>query len=204
MNDREKQIVRIVNKMIHRHVFQMPVDIQQLCEAYGAHWLTFGQLGPETAIGLIGNRDGAAIDLDRNTWGILYNEKVPETRLRFTLAEELMHRLLSHSQDPDFVFYRQTYTEEKYGQYEAEAKRAAGMILVPPTLYYKYRQVYCHDQIAKLCHVSEACVYTVAKFYEEHEEEIRVAFTGETILCDTRGLKRKYPLRPRAVVGESL
>ena len=204
MNDREKQIIRIVNKMIHRHVFQMPVDIKQLCEAYGAHWLTFGQLGVETAIGLIGNRDGAAIDLDRNTWGILYNEQVPETRLRFTLAEELMHRLLSHSQDPDFVFYRQTYTEEKYGKYETEAKRAAGMILVPPTVYYKYRQVYGNDQIAKLCRVSEACVYTVAKFYEEHEEEIRAAFTGEMILCDTRGLKRKHPLRPRAVVGESL
>lgn len=204
MNDREKQIVRIVNKMIHRHVFQMPVDIKQLCEAYGAHWLTFGQLGAETAIGLIGNRDGAAIDLDRNTWGILYNEKVPETRLRFTLAEELMHRLLSHSQDPDFVFYRQTYTDEKYGKYETEAKRAAGMILVPPTVYYKYRQVYGHDQIAKLCNVSEACVYTVAKFYEKHEAAIRESFTQKYIECDTSGLIKKYPRRPIAVVGESL
>jgi len=204
MTDREKQIVRIVNKMVHRHVYQMPVDIRQLCEVYGARWLTFGQLGAETAIGLIGNRDGAAIDIDGGKWGILYNEKVPETRLRFTLAEELMHRLLLHSQDPDFVFYRQTYTDEKYGQYETEAKRAAGMILVPPTVYYKYRQLYDYGQIAKLCGVSEACVYTVAKTYEEHEPEIRAAFTRQTILCDTSGLVKKNPLRPRAVVGESL
>lgn len=204
MTDREKQIVRIVNKMIHRHVYQMPVDIRQLCEVYGARWLTFGQLGAETAVGLIGNRDGAAIDIDGGKWGILYNEKVPETRLRFTLAEELMHRLLLHSQDPDFVFYRQTYTDEKYGQYETEAKRAAGMILVPPTVYYKYRQLYDYGQIAKLCGVSEACVYTVAKTYEEHEPEIRAAFTRQTILCDTSGLVKKNPLRPRAVVGESL
>lgn len=203
MNERDRRVYMVVNTIVNRHVYKLPVDIRKICEAYGAHWLTFTEFGP-TAAEVIGNNDGAAVDLPGGKWGIVYNEKIAANRLRFTLAEELMHYLIGHSKDEDFVFWRQSYTPETYRLYETEAKRAAGMILVPPTIYYKYRKVFGTDQIAKLCGVSEPCVYTVAKFYEEHEDEIRAAFTRKTILCDTRGLIRKHPLRPRAVVGESL
>ncbi|MDO4861710.1 MAG: ImmA/IrrE family metallo-endopeptidase [Eubacteriales bacterium] len=187
----------------------MPVDIEKLCRIYGAHLLPYSKAVEQSVLSwadierMAGTRDGFTLDAGEE-WAIVYNEKVSQNRMRFTFAEELMHRLLLHSQDDDFFAGHQTFSDETYGLYEGEAKRAAGMILVPPTIYYKYRKVFGTDQIAKLCGVSEPCVYTVAKFYEEHEEEIRVAFTGETILCDTRGLKRKHPLRPRAVVGESL
>ena len=45
---------------------------------------------------------------------------------------------------------------------------------------------------------------TNAKFYEEHEEEIRASFTKKHIECDTSGLIRKNHLRPRMVGGVSL
>lgn len=204
MTDRDRSLYRVVNYIIQMHVYRLPIDIRHLCEIYGAHWLAFGEYGVETAVDMIGNRDGAAIDLPGGKWGILYNEKAPETRLRFTLAEELMHRLLLHSQDDDFVFFRQTYTPETYAMYEAEAKRAAGMILVPPTVYYRFRSLYGIGQLARLCNVSEACAWTCAQDYEKNEEEIRENFTKKFIECDMSDLVKKNPLQPVAVKGESL
>ena len=209
MTDREKRIFTVVNRLVQKHVYRMPVDIEKLCRIYGAHLLPYSKAVEQSVLSwadierMAGTRDGFTLDAGEE-WAIVYNEKVSQTRMRFTFAEELMHRLLLHSQDDDFFAGHQTFSDETYGLYEGEAKRAAGMILVPPTVYYKYRQVYGHDQIAKLCKVSEACVYTVAKFYEEHEEEIRELFTQKYIECDTRDLIKKYPRRPIAVVGESL
>ena len=209
MAEREKRIFNTVNTLVQRHVFKLPVDIENLCRIYGAYLLPYSKAVEQSVLSwadierMAGTRDGFTLDAGEE-WAIVYNEKVSQSRMRFTFAEELMHRLLLHSQDDDFFAGHQTFTDETYEMYEAEAKRAAGMILVPPTVYYKYRQLYDYGQIAKLCGVSEACVYTVAKTYEEHELEIRAAFTRQTILCDTSGLIKKNPLRPRAVVGESL
>ena len=209
MTERDKRLFEVVNTVVCRHVYSLPVDVEKLCRIYGAYLLSYEKcaaqsgLTPEELQAMTGSRDGATLDY-AGSWTILYSEKAGETRLRFTLAEELMHRLLGHSQDEDFRLRRQRYAPETYALYEAEAKRAAGMLLVPPTVYYKYRRLYGLDQLAALCRVSEACLYTAAKDYEANEKELRAAFTARHIVCDTRGLVRKNPLRPRGVAGNGL
>lgn len=209
MTERDRRLFEVVNTVVCRHVYSLPVDIEKLCRIYGAYLLSYGQclaksgLTAEELQAMTGSRDGVTLDY-AGSWTILYNEKASETRLRFTLAEELMHRLVGHSQDEDFRMRRQSYAPETYALYEAEAKRAACMLLVPPTVYYRYRRLYSLEQLSELFRVSEACMYTAAKDYEANEKELRAAFTARHIVCDTRGLARKNPLRPRGVAGEGL
>lgn len=209
MTDRDRSVFSVVNRIVDTHVFRLPVDIEKICEIYGAYLLPYSKaveksvLSHEDIARLAGTRDGFTLDAGAE-WAIVYNDKACANRKRFTFAEELMHRLLLHSQDDDFLYTRQSYTDDTYRLYEAEAKNAAGMVLVPPTVYFRFRRLYSPAQIAKLCRVSEACVYTAAKYYEENEDEIRAAFTKKHIDCDTEKLIKKNPLRPRMVEGKSL
>ena len=209
MTDRDRSVFSVVNRIVDTHVFRLPVDIEKICEIYGAYLLPYSKaveksvLSCEDIARLAGTRDGFTLDAGAE-WAIVYNDKACANRKRFTFAEELMHRLLLHSQDDDFLYTRQSYTDDTYRLYEAEAKNAAGMVLVPPTVYLLFRRLYAPAQIAKLCRVSEACVYTVAKYYDANEDEIRAAFTKKHIDCDTEKLIKKNPLRPRVVEGKSL
>ncbi len=199
----------VVNTVIEKCVYRLPVDVEKVCRAFGAYLLPYSEAVEKSVLSwedierMAGTRDGFTLDAGEE-WAIVYNDRIPMNRRRFTYAEELMHRLLLHSQDDDFLYCRQSWTDETYNEYETQAKRAAGMLLVPPSVYYKYRRVYGTDQLAKLCGVSGPCLYTVSKYYDENEDEIRAKFSKKAILCDTAKLKRKRPLRPRAVVGESL
>lgn len=208
MTDRNEHLYKTVNYLIQTHVYRLPVDIENLCKTYGAYLLPYSTAVEKSVLTwediehMAGTRDGFTLDA-LGEWAIVYNEKVVENRKRFTLAEELMHRLLLHSQDDDFDVSRQTYTPETYAMYEAEAKRAAGMILVPPTVYYRFHRLYEIGQFAKLCRVSEACAWMCAQDYEKNEEEIRANFTRKHIECNVSDLVRKNPLRPSSVSGES-
>ncbi|MBR3330411.1 MAG: ImmA/IrrE family metallo-endopeptidase [Mogibacterium sp.] len=209
MTDRDRAVFDVVNRIVDTHVFRLPVDIEKICRIYGAYLLPYSKAVGNSVLTwddiahLAGTRDGFTLDAGAE-WAIVYNDKACENRKRFTFAEELMHRLLLHSQDDDFLYTRQSYTEGTYRLYETEAKRGAGMVLVPPSVYYRLRLGYSHAQIAKLCRVSAACVYTVAKYYDENEDEIRSAFTKKHVDFDKSDLKRKKPLRPRVVEGKSL
>lgn len=209
MTDRDRILFAVVNRIVDIHVYRLPVDIKKICAIYGAYLLPYSKAVEKSVLTwedishLAGTRDGFTLDAG-SEWAIVYNDKVCENRKRFTFTEELMHRLLLHSQDNDFLYTRQTYTDETYFRYEEEAKHAAGMILVPPTVYFRFRQIYSNAQIGKLCKVSEACAFTVAKYYEENEDEIRSAFTKKRIECYTEKLIKKNPLRPRMVEGKSL
>ena len=209
MTDRDRAVFAAVNRLVDLHVCRLPVDIEKICQIYGAYLLPYSKaveksvLSCEDIARLAGTRDGFTLDAGEE-WAIVYNDKACENRKRFTFAEELMHRLLLHSQDDDFLYTRQSYTEGTYRLYETEAKRGAGMVLVQPSVYYRLRLGYSHAQIAKICKVSEACVYTVAKYYDENEDEIRSAFTKKHVDFDKSDLKRKKTLRPRTVEGKSL
>ena len=191
MTERERALFALVNALVEAHVYRLPTDIARLCEIYGVRRVSFGEYGPERAAGVAGNRDGAAVETPEGRWGILYNERAPALRLRFTLGEELMHLMLGHAADPDFIFARQSWTSETYARYETEARLAAGMLLVPPSVYYRLRGRCAPEAIARACAVSNACVHTAARIYDAREEEIRAAFTGKYILCAAAPRKRR-------------
>lgn len=200
MTERDRRVVRLANELVRRHALTLPVDVAAVCPIYGARLLSLSELeqkglDAESVFAVWGNRDGVAM-ASRRGRTIGYNDRAAEKRIRFTLAEELMHLLLGHTEDERFRLGEQSYDAETYALYEAEAKHGACMLLVPPTVYFRYRELYGLGGIARLCRVSRACAWTAAQYYDENEKELRVLFTARPLKCDTRGLTRRSPLRP--------
>ena len=200
MTEREKRVVRLANELVRRHALTLPVDVAAICPVYGARLLSLSELekkglDAEAVFAVWGNRDGVAM-ASRRGRTIGYNDRAAEKRIRFTLAEELMHLLPGHTEDERFRLGEQSYDAGTYALYEAEAKHGACMLLVPPTVYFRYRELYGLGGIARLCRVSRACAWTAAQYYDENEKELRALFTARPLKCDTRGLTRRSPLRP--------
>ncbi len=203
MTASERAVVAVVNELVRKYVYRLPVDVAALCTLCGARLMPLSELtdrGMERSavFAVWGNPDGVAMS-SSTRWAIGYNDRAAANRIRFTLAEELMHLLLGHTEDERFALARQSYDEESYQRYEAEAKHGASMLLVPPSVYFRYRTVCAPAALARLCRVSTACVRTAARWYEENEDELRALFTAKPILCDTRGLARRFPLRAVSV-----
>ena len=200
MTEREKRVVRLANELVRRHACTLPVDVAALCPVYGARLIPLSELeekglDAETVFAVWGNRDGVAM-ASRRGRTIGYNDRAAEKRVRFTLAEELMHLLLGHTEDSRFRVGEQSYDAGTYALYEDEAKKGACMLLIPPTVYFRYRELYGQAGIARLCRVSRACVWTAAQYYEQNEAELRALFTARPLKCDTRALPRRRNAQP--------
>ncbi len=203
MTERDRRVVRLADELVRRHGCTLPVDVAALCPLYGARLMPLSELearglAAEEVFAVWGNRDGVAM-ASRRGRAIGYNDRAAEKRIRFTLAEELMHLLLGHTADSRFAVSAQSYDEATYALYEAEAKHGACMLLIPPTVYFRYRALYGLAGIARLCRVSEACAWTAARYYEQNETELRALFTAHPLKVDTRALPRRRPPRPRCV-----
>ena len=203
LTEREIRVVRLADALVRRHALTLPVDVAAICPVYGARLLSLSELerqglDAETVFAVWGNRDGVAM-ASRRGRTIGYNDRAAEKRVRFTLAEELMHLLLGHTEDQRFRAGEQSYDAAVYARYEAEAKHGACMLLIPPTVYFRYRELCGLAGIARLCRVSRSCAWTAAQYYEQNEKELRELFTACPLRCDTRGLPRRRPVRPRRV-----
>ena len=200
---RERAAVAVVNELLCRCVCRVPVDIFALCARCGVRLVPLSELEREgmsadEVFAVWGNPDGVAMSSARR-WTIAYNDRAAERRIRFTLAEELMHLLLGHTEDARFALGVQSYDGETYRRYESEAKHAAAMLLLPPSVYFRFRSLASPAALARLCRVSEACAFTAARWYEENEGELRALFTSRAIFCDRASLVRARPLRPVAL-----
>jgi hypothetical protein len=193
LTDRDKLIFDISNAVLNRFVYALPVDIFGIIHALGIRTLTaadYEQLGMtrEELFSVWGNEDGAAGRICGREV-INYNEKKPPLRIRFTLAEELMHILLGHTADPSFGADR-SYSSDTYAQYEHEAKTAAGLVFIPAQVYIRHRGA-SREAIARVCNVSAACAFTTAKWYEEHLDLAMSAATSKFIQYDRKVLKNE-------------
>ncbi len=200
MTEREVRVVRLACELVRRHALTLPVDVAALCPLYGARLIPLSELerrglDAETVFAVWGNRDGVAM-ASRRGRTIGYNDRAAEKRIRFTLAEELMHLLLGHTEDERFRVGEQSYDAETYALYEDEAKKGACMLLIPPTVYFRCRELYGIGGIARLCRVSRACAWTAAQYYERNEAELKALFTARPLKCDTRALPRRRARRP--------
>ncbi len=200
MTDRDKNVVRVVSEVINGCVCSLPVDIKAVCQAHevrlipASSYLLEG-IDAQSLFRAWGNPDGVAMRWE-NEYVINYNDQSPSNRRRFTIAEELMHILLGHIEDPGFRLADQNYPDEVYALYETEARRGAGMLLFPPSVWFRFRDLYDVGQLALLCKVSIACASTAARQYSENEEELRALFTPKVLLCDTESLKPLDKFRP--------
>ena len=200
MTERDREVVRLANELVRRHALTLPVDVAALCPLYGARLVSLSELeakglDSEAVFAVWGNRDGVAM-ASRRGRTIGYNDRAAEKRVRFTLAEELMHLLLGHTEDARFRVGEQSYDAGTYERFENEAKRGACMLLIPPTVYFRFRALYGLAGIARLCRVSRACAWTAAQYYNANEAELRALFTARPLRCDTRSLPRRTERRP--------
>ena len=200
LTERERRAVAVVNELVRLYVYRLPVDVAAICRHCGARLVPASHLEREgmerSAIFAVwGNPDGVAMSSSTH-WTIGYNDRAAANRVRFTLAEELMHLLLGHTEDARFRLGVQSYDEAVYSRYESEAKHGASMLLVPPPVYFRCRALYTPASLARACRVSEACLHTAGRWYEENEDELRRLFTAKSIQLDRSALTRIRPLKP--------
>lgn len=204
-DERLREIIRVVNRVVDRYVYTLPVDIEALCHTFGARMTTIDDavalgLDEDTVLKCIGNKDGVANE-GRKVWGIIYNKNAPVNRLRFTLSEELMHHLLGHTKDPRFNAISPSYDHATYMKYEEEAKAAAGMLLVSPLLYHRFSRTLTKAGMAEMFGVSLPCLYVVSQLYEGQQRSvIDEAFTRKTLFLEDARPRRAAGIRRPVLV----
>ena len=203
-DERLREIIRVVNIVVDRCIYKLPVDIQALCHTFGARMTTIDDavalgLDKDIVLKCIGSKDGVANE-GRKVWGIIYDKNAPVNRLRFTLSEELMHHLLGHTRDPRFNALDPSYDHATYMQYEEEAKAAAGMLLVSPLLYRRFNRSLTKEGMANMFGVSLPCLYTAAQLYEGPQRSvIEETFTKKTLFLED-ALPRRDAVRLRPIL----
>lgn len=207
-DDRLREIIHVVNTVVDRHIYTLPVNIEALCHTFGARMTTIDDavalgLDRDVLLACMGNKDGVATR-GRKVWGIIYDKNAPVNRLRFTLSEELMHHLLGHTQDARFNAISPSYDHATYMQYEEEAKAAAGMLFVSPLLYHRFSRTLTKAGLAELFGVSEACLHVVSRLYEGPQRAvIDEAFTKKTLFLEDARPRRAAVVRRPALVRTS-
>lgn len=191
MNERYDLVIRAAYHIEVHGVGAVPFDLLDLARRFGVQAVPMSYLlehgvSREDFFFTIGNEDGAAVRYD-GACKILYNDEKPRRRVRFTLAEELMHVVLGHVDDERFAIDRE-YDDALYQQYEHEAKNGAGLLLMPPVLYFRLRKNYSLATLAAAFDISVEAAYMTSKFCDEHEDEIKAVYgTKFAPYCDLRG-----------------
>lgn len=89
--------------------------------------------GGLTPAQIVGSKDGGLFCNGSGEYVFLYNETMPQTRLRFTGGHELGHYMIGHDMRAA-TLYRETKDkrlEPQYKMFEAEANMFASQILMP-------------------------------------------------------------------------
>ena len=187
MTNREKYALSCVNYLLDHHVTRLPVEPYKIAKAYNIKMCSasyYAEQGMErdALFDIWGNSDGSAMSYGKQHV-INYNNEMPYNRQRFTIAEELMHILLGHTRDKRFSVFSQDYSPEVYDEYEHEAKTAAGLLLMPLPVYFRYHPYRSLEVIASACMISNACAFTSAQFIVKNESELRELSTHKRIDC---------------------
>lgn len=187
MTNREKYALSCVNYLLDHHVYKLPVEPEKIAAIYNIKLVSASDyinqgMDKETLFDIWGNRDGSAMSCGRRHV-INYNDQTPITRRRFTVAEELMHILLGHTRDKRFSVFSQDYSPEVYDEYEHEAKTAAGLLLMPLPVYFRYHPYRSLEAIASACMISNACAFTSMQYIVKNEAELRELSTHKRIDC---------------------
>lgn len=104
-------------------------------------------------------------DADTGMCIIIYNEKKPQIRIRFSLAHELAHIILGHLNDKRTEIDRGGLDDIAYYAMEGAANTFAGNFLAPPVLIHEFLagSVFDVDKIAKQFNLSKQSVQVYRK-----------------------------------------
>ena len=179
--DRRKEIYNIAFKfLIDNKISTIPVMVGKLCQKLGIELVSLSDIIrntklPEHAVfACWGNEDGV-LQACGNAYKIAYNDKKPIKRQRFTIMEEIAHKLLDHISDERFNIFSQSYDEATYQRYEEEARMCAGLILCPPQFFYStfYYKRISKELFKNVYNVSDHCAETRIGVLSKFEYEIK-------------------------------
>lgn len=178
--DRRKEIYNTAFKfLIENNIFSIPVWTEELCQKLGIELVSLSDIVRDTGLpernifNIWGNEDGVL-----QTYGdvcrIAFNDKKPLKRQRFTIMEEIAHKLLNHISDERFNIFSQSYDEATYRRYEEEARMCAGIILCPPQYFYDdYNKQMSPNLFKTVYNVSAPCAKTRIDVLSKYEYEIK-------------------------------
>lgn len=178
--DRRKEIYNVAFKfLIDNNISTIPVWTEKLCQKLGIELVSLSEiirntgLTEQTIFACWGNEDGV-LQVWSNVYKIAYNDKMPIKRRRFTIMEEISHKLLDHISDERFNIFSQLYDEATYQRYEEEARMCAGLILCPPQFFYNtyYRRI-PKDIFKSVYNVSGHCAEARIGVLSKFEYEIK-------------------------------
>ena len=175
----------VIERLLHfqcAHSYPLPLNVEALCRTLGIGLRPLTEivrgsgLSEAEVVALWGNPDGV-LQRAGGRYFICYNDLKPRSRVRFTLCEEIAHRLLGHLDEPGFSAFSQAYREEVYARCETEARFAAGLLLCPPRWFFAHGEGLSERTLARRCGVSLACARHIRADYARWGEAIRACPT---------------------------
>lgn len=174
----------VIERVLHfqcTHGYALPLNVEALCRTLGIALRPLSAIVGESGLSegevlaLWGNPDGV-LQRAGGRFFICYNDGRAPNRVRFTLCEEIAHRLLGHLDEPGFSVFSQDYRAEVYARCEAEARFAAGLLLCPPRWFFA-REEPGESALARRCGVSRACARRLREDYARWGAVIRACPT---------------------------
>ena len=118
---RYDEIASFVAKLLNElRINSIPIDPFEIASRLGLGLVSYSSLSPKIIEKtMMESEDGFSFQSDYG-WIIFYNDRKQISRIRFTIAHEIGHILLNHSQESDLA--------------ESEANYFARYLLAPPVL----------------------------------------------------------------------
>lgn len=176
---RRKEIYNIAFRfLIENDISTIPVRLEDICQKLNIKLVKLTDIIRNTGIpkeqifGCWGNEDGVLLSYN-DICRIAYNDEKPINRQRFTIMEEVSHKILGHNLDPRFNVFNQTYDSKTYKRYEEEARMCAGLTLCPPQYFYSYGYTMSQNLFKDIYNVSAPCAQTRIDIFCKFESEIK-------------------------------
>ncbi len=165
--------------LIDNRITTIPVWTEELCQNLNIELVKLSDIvrstkfSKEEIFSFWGNEDGV-LHSYKGKCKIAFNDEKSIKRQRFTIMEEISHKVLGHIFDDRFNIFSQTYDEPTYRRYEEEARMCAGIILCPPQFYYDvYHKMMPKNLFKVIYNVSEPCAATRIDILSKFEYEIK-------------------------------
>lgn len=177
--DRRKEIYNSAFQfMIENNISSIPVWTEDICQKLNIELIRMTDiirdtnLQKEDIFKIWGNEDGV-MQAYGEICKIAYNNTMPIHRQRFTIMEEVAHKLLKHINNERFNIFNQSYDDKIYKRYDEEARMWAGLVLCPPQYFYSYEKEMTQNLFKNLYKVSSSCAKVRIDVLCKFESEIK-------------------------------
>ena len=138
--------IEVANMLRDYGIGSFPIDVFDLCGRLGIGLVRYSDLQPEIA-GLARSESSEGFSVCNGSFGcpkIVYNDARTTNRVRFTIAHEIGHLWLEHT--------------EESPEREFQADYFAGYLLAPHPLLAQYGENHSSRETARMFGISSSCL----------------------------------------------